>query len=114
MGLSVFLPLALQLLGAVTTVVAAASPPGQAANWPFDVTEISAPDGSITAKFVSVGAAMTELWVKDKRGEKRDVVLGYDDNVRIRVPCQMMMEEELFVDLFGIDEVLDGSGPSGV
>ena len=48
---------------------------------PFDVTTISAPDGSITAKFVSVGATMTELWVKDKFGEARDVILGYDDNV---------------------------------
>lgn len=25
---------------------------------------------------------MTELWVKDKFGNFRDIVLGYDDNVR--------------------------------
>lgn len=25
---------------------------------------------------------MTELWVKDKFGQYRDVILGYDDNVR--------------------------------
>jgi galactose mutarotase-like enzyme len=49
---------------------------------PFDLTAITAPDGSITAKFVSFGATLTELWVKDKHGEPRDVVLGYDDNVR--------------------------------
>lgn len=48
---------------------------------PFDVTTISAPDGSITAKFVSFGATMTELWVKDKFGKARDIILGYDDNV---------------------------------
>lgn len=48
---------------------------------PFDLTTISAPDGSITAKFVSFGATMTELWVKDKNGKLRDIVLGYDDNV---------------------------------
>lgn len=48
---------------------------------PFDVTAISAPDGSITAKFVSFGATMTELWVKDKHGVGIDVVPGYDDNV---------------------------------
>ncbi|KAM6492142.1 galactose mutarotase-like protein [Amanita muscaria] len=48
--------------------------------WPFDVTELSAPDGSITAKFVSLGATLTELWVKDKFGKARDVVLGYDNN----------------------------------
>ncbi|KAF8068039.1 galactose mutarotase-like protein [Lyophyllum atratum] len=51
--------------------------------WPFDLTTISAPDGSVTAKFVSFGATMTELWVKDKNGKLRDVVLGYDDNSRL-------------------------------
>lgn len=25
---------------------------------------------------------MTELWVKDKFGKPRDIILGYDDNVR--------------------------------
>jgi len=50
---------------------------------PFDLTELKAPDGSITAKFVSFGATLTELWVKDKLGKPRDIVLGYDDNVRI-------------------------------
>lgn len=25
---------------------------------------------------------MTELWVKDKHGQARDIILGYDDNVR--------------------------------
>lgn len=48
---------------------------------PFDLTEVKAPDGSISAKFVSLGATLTELWVKDKNGQARDVVLGYDDNV---------------------------------
>ncbi|KAL0567837.1 hypothetical protein V5O48_014158 [Marasmius crinis-equi] len=51
--------------------------------WPFDLTTISAPDGSITAKFVSFGATMTELWVKDRYGKARDVILGYDDNSRL-------------------------------
>ena len=45
------------------------------------MTELRAPDGSITAKFVSIGATLTELWVKDKYGKARDVVLGYDDPV---------------------------------
>lgn len=48
---------------------------------PFDITTLSAPDGSITAKFVSFGATMTELWVKDRFGNSRDIILGYDDNV---------------------------------
>jgi len=51
--------------------------------WPFDLTEIEAPDGSISAKFVSFGATLTELWVKDKNGKARNVVLGYDDNSRL-------------------------------
>ena len=50
---------------------------------PFDVTTLRAPDGSITAKFVSFGATMTELWVRDRDGNARDVVLGYDDNVSL-------------------------------
>ncbi|KAG5652695.1 hypothetical protein H0H81_004080 [Sphagnurus paluster] len=50
---------------------------------PFDLTTISSPDGSISAKFVSFGATLTELWVKDKKGKLRDVVLGYDDNSRL-------------------------------
>ena len=50
---------------------------------PFDVTTLEAPDGSITAKFVSYGATMTELWVKDKFGKPRDIILGYDDPVCI-------------------------------
>ncbi|TCD63001.1 hypothetical protein EIP91_006093 [Steccherinum ochraceum] len=54
-----------------------------AADYPFDVTTISAPDGSVTAKFVSFGATMTELWVKDKFGNARDIILGYDDNSRL-------------------------------
>ncbi|KXN83299.1 Aldose 1-epimerase, partial [Leucoagaricus sp. SymC.cos] len=50
---------------------------------PFDLTEIKAPDGSVSAKFVSLGATMTELWVKDKSGKARDVILGYDDNSKL-------------------------------
>ncbi|KAF9533951.1 galactose mutarotase-like protein [Crepidotus variabilis] len=54
------------------------------ADWPFNVTELQAPDGSITAKFVPFGSTLTELWVKDKDGKARDVVLGYDDNTQLR------------------------------
>jgi hypothetical protein len=42
-------------------------------------------DGSITAKFVSIGATLTELWVKDKHGKTREVVLGYDNPVSSRL-----------------------------
>ncbi|KAI0773486.1 galactose mutarotase-like protein [Fomes fomentarius] len=54
-----------------------------APDWPFDLTTLKAPDGSITAKFVSFGATLTELWVKDRDGVSRDIVLGYDDNSRL-------------------------------
>ncbi|PAV15549.1 galactose mutarotase [Pyrrhoderma noxium] len=54
-----------------------------AEKWPFDVTTISAPDDSIIVKFVSFGSTMTELWVKDKFGQYRDVILGYDDNTKL-------------------------------
>ncbi|KAJ7204777.1 galactose mutarotase-like protein [Mycena pura] len=47
---------------------------------PFDVTTISAPDGSINASLVAFGSTLTELWVKNKYGKLVDVVPGYDDN----------------------------------
>lgn len=50
---------------------------------PFDETTITAPDGSISAKFVAFGATMTELWVRDKYDHLRDVILGYDDNSKL-------------------------------
>lgn len=37
-----------------------------------------------------MGATLTQLWVNDKNGLKRDVILGYDDNVsktRLSVAC---------------------------
>ncbi|KAG8704559.1 hypothetical protein FRC12_000619 [Ceratobasidium sp. 428] len=46
---------------------------------PFKQYTISAPDGSISASFIGSGASLTELWVKDKYGKLRDVVLGYDN-----------------------------------
>ncbi|KAJ8701310.1 hypothetical protein PTI98_000112 [Pleurotus ostreatus] len=72
MLISAYVLLAASLLGAT-----------RAADYPFDLTTLSAPDGSITAKFVSFGATMTELWVKDRKGKPRDVILGYDDNSQL-------------------------------
>ncbi|KAK4057021.1 hypothetical protein OIO90_001921 [Microbotryomycetes sp. JL221] len=40
---------------------------------------IQAPDGSIKATFIGLGATLTNLWVPDKYGRLRDVVVGYDD-----------------------------------
>ena len=50
---------------------------------PFDVTTLRAPDGSFRAKFVSFGATLTELWVRDRDGNARDVMLGCGDNVSL-------------------------------
>ena len=47
------------------------------------MTTLRAPDGSFRAKFVFFGATLTELWVRDRDGNARDVVLGYDDNVSL-------------------------------
>ncbi|KAF8500031.1 galactose mutarotase-like protein [Gautieria morchelliformis] len=54
-----------------------------AADYPFNLTTLSSPDGSINASFVPVGATLTELWVQDRNGIGRDVVLGYDDNSKL-------------------------------
>ncbi|KAH6906004.1 galactose-1-epimerase [Coprinopsis sp. MPI-PUGE-AT-0042] len=44
--------------------------------------EIQSPDGSISAKFIRMGATITQLWLKDKHGRAVDVILGYDDTTR--------------------------------
>ncbi|KAK4052489.1 hypothetical protein OIV83_002291 [Microbotryomycetes sp. JL201] len=45
----------------------------------FQDWTIEAPDGSIKATFIGLGATLTNLWVPDKYGRLRDVVVGYDD-----------------------------------
>jgi len=77
-------PFALMLLlklfvGVAVLCDAALAQLNESEPWPFDVTTISAPDGSVTAKFVSIGATMVELWLKDKHGESLDVIPSYDD-----------------------------------
>lgn len=74
----------MMILQALLTLgLACAGVKAQDDEWPFDITTLTAPDGSVTAKFVSLGATLTELWVKDRDGEARDVVLGYDDNSKL-------------------------------
>ncbi len=46
---------------------------------PFETLTIEAPDGSISANFIRAGAHITNLFVKDKAGVFRDIILGYDD-----------------------------------
>ncbi|PLW49744.1 hypothetical protein PCASD_01569 [Puccinia coronata f. sp. avenae] len=45
----------------------------------FTLHNISAPDGSIYASFVGIGASLQSLFVKDRHGTFRDIVLGYDN-----------------------------------
>ncbi|KAH8830474.1 galactose mutarotase-like domain-containing protein [Flagelloscypha sp. PMI_526] len=45
----------------------------------IDVLNITAPDGSAKASFISYGATATNLWVKDKTGSFRDVLIGFDN-----------------------------------
>jgi hypothetical protein len=49
---------------------------------PFTPIPLNASDGSISAAFIPYGAALTELWVSDRNGTKRDIVLGYDDKTK--------------------------------
>ncbi|KAG0140682.1 hypothetical protein CROQUDRAFT_52879 [Cronartium quercuum f. sp. fusiforme G11] len=46
---------------------------------PFAIHHLSAPDGSIHASFIGLGASIQTLMVKDRSGSFRDVVLGYDN-----------------------------------
>ncbi|CAE6439999.1 unnamed protein product [Rhizoctonia solani] len=66
-------------LGLTLTAVAVTAGAQASSTDPFKEHTITAPDGSIKAKFIGSGASLSELWVKDKFGRFRDVVLGYDD-----------------------------------
>ncbi|KAL7414843.1 galactose mutarotase-like domain-containing protein [Mrakia frigida] len=46
---------------------------------PFTPITINASDGSIAATFIPYGATVANLFVKDRNGIVRDVVLGYDE-----------------------------------
>lgn len=46
---------------------------------PFTPISLNASDGSISAAFIPHGATLTELWVNDRNGTKRDITLGYDN-----------------------------------
>ncbi|KAI1790075.1 galactose mutarotase-like protein [Ganoderma leucocontextum] len=47
--------------------------------YPYNSIDLRAPDGSIRATFLPHGAAVSELWVKDRNGVFRDIVLGFDN-----------------------------------
>jgi aldose 1-epimerase len=47
--------------------------------YPYNKINLRAPDDSVRATFIPYGATMTELWVKDRQGTWREIVLGYDN-----------------------------------
>jgi aldose 1-epimerase len=54
-------------------------PEAQAPAYPTQPIHLRAPDDSVRATFSPYGAGVTELWVKDRSGTFRDVVLGFDN-----------------------------------
>jgi len=44
-----------------------------------DVTLYTLTNGSMTVKITNFGGIVTELWVPDKKGALKDIVLGFDD-----------------------------------
>lgn len=42
----------------------------------------------IEASFMEYGAVITNLWVNDKHGVKRDIILGWDDTTQYNVNAQ--------------------------
>jgi hypothetical protein len=49
---------------------------------PFTAITLNATDSSISAVFLPYGATLQSLFVPDRDGTQRDIVLGYDDPVR--------------------------------
>lgn len=67
------------VLGAASTVPGTQCPDALPPVYPNNHIELRAPDDSIRATFQPYGSGVTELWVKDRWGGWRDVVLGYDN-----------------------------------
>jgi aldose 1-epimerase len=44
-----------------------------------EAVNISSPDGSAHARFINIGAAVVNFWVKDRNGTFRDLIIGFDN-----------------------------------
>ncbi|KDN45096.1 galactose mutarotase-like protein [Tilletiaria anomala UBC 951] len=51
--------------------------------YPANQIRLRAPDDSIRATFLPYGAAVNELWVKDRWGQFRDIALSYDNSTNL-------------------------------
>lgn len=67
------------ILGAASTAPGSQCPEALPPVYPHNRIELRAPDDSIRATFQPYGSTVTELWVKDRWGGWRDIVLGYDN-----------------------------------
>ncbi|PPQ65991.1 hypothetical protein CVT26_010651 [Gymnopilus dilepis] len=67
------------LLCALLTVVALLLP-AHAETTAITPVQLVAPDGSMRAAFIPFGAITTNIWVKDKHGVFRDIILGFDNH----------------------------------
>ncbi|KAH7931243.1 galactose mutarotase-like protein [Leucogyrophana mollusca] len=47
---------------------------------PLKTITVFAPDNSFQASFMARGATLTNFWVKDKQGNYRDIILGFDNH----------------------------------
>ena len=68
----------LQFLALLTTIFVVRAQQQNTTNDPFQKLTISTPDGSINASYIGYGARLTNLFVPDRNGTSRDIVLGYD------------------------------------
>ncbi|KAJ3716295.1 galactose mutarotase-like protein [Lentinula guzmanii] len=50
-----------------------------AADATIQAVNISSSDGSAHARFINIGAAVVNFWVKDKNGTFRDLIIGFDN-----------------------------------
>ncbi|KAH8105953.1 galactose mutarotase-like protein [Cristinia sonorae] len=72
----------LQALVVLNTLTAPVGGASSGSIRPFKRITITAPDGSAKASFIRYGATTTNFWVKDKHGEFRDIILGFDDTTQ--------------------------------
>ncbi|EGN93013.1 hypothetical protein SERLA73DRAFT_190141 [Serpula lacrymans var. lacrymans S7.3] len=68
------------LLTASVLSVVSCSPASPWTEDPLKHIELEAPDGSFKAHFMARGATTTNFWVKDKYGQFRDIILGFDNH----------------------------------
>ncbi|TBU23362.1 galactose mutarotase-like protein [Dichomitus squalens] len=65
--------------GTLTGTTLASCPEALQPTYPFNSINLRSPDDSIRATFLPYGASVSELWVKDRDGVFRDIVLGFDN-----------------------------------